>query len=134
LSLNTAVYAWLNADTTITGLVGTRLYHGLPPEDLPDTETGATLVYWRTAMRTERTLNKADLMAIADYVVFCMAATPDSADALSEAVITRMFAGIKQASGGYRIENVELLDSAFQAESMAEGISTYRNEFRISMI
>ena len=90
MSLETAIYDNLVADTTITAIVGTTAGNIGPAGAVPQERTRPYVTYQRIATDHGNVLSGASALADAIVQINCVASTYDGARALSELVRLRM--------------------------------------------
>lgn len=109
--IQAALYSRITTDPTITGLVGSRVYQGVAPQD-QGSALLSRITFYRIAEDRERDLHGGVDLYRATFQIDCWAPTNTALESLRTAVRNRIDVGGPQLWGTVKIRSVAVTDES----------------------
>lgn len=135
MTLLTAIYGHLAANAGVFALTGTRIYPMQAPQIDADADILPTLVFSLEGRRDEVDVAASRVISRTVWTVACLAASPDGAHALNDAVISALanYRGTLGGAGGVAVQYISLSDSSDFVDDLTLGFYIVTSTFEITV-
>ena len=135
MTLLTAIYAHLAANSGVSALTSTRIYPMQAPQIDTNADVSPTLVFSLDGRRDEVDVGAQRVISRTTWTVACLASTPDAAHQLNDAVIACLanYRGVLGGSGGVTVQFVEMMDSSDFVDDLTLGFYIVTSTFEITV-
>jgi hypothetical protein len=135
MTLLTAIYAHLAANAGVAALASTRIYPMQAPQIDANADISPSIVFSLDGRRDEVAVNASRVISRTTWTFACLAATPDAAHGLNDAVIACLanHRGTLGGSGGVAVQYVELLDSSDFVDDLTLGFYIVTSTFEFTV-